>query len=359
MTEKKKKTLITVGVLLLVLLLSCIFFFFYGKKNDRGVSHEYLSMGTTVTDRIYAKEETADEVSSSVQDCLNDLDANYLSWRMNSSYVAKLNQNGSVLTEENMADWIRTCLDLSEKSGGVFDITVGSLSTLWGIGTEEARVPSDAEIQEARSKVDWKAVSVTKANLIRIREGQFVDLGAVGKGIACDSAYQILKTSSVDSAVLSVAGSVLLYGKNPNTDDGTWSVGIRDPKGDANSYCGILTLPEGFVSTSGDYEKVLEYQGKKYHHILDPRTGYPAESGITSVTVVAPTGLLADGLSTACFILGYSEDALKLLEQYQASAVFIKPDGSVYATGSLADKLQLTNDSYMLKTDPPERSGAQ
>jgi FAD:protein FMN transferase len=356
MTQRKKKVLFSVLALLLVVLLIIGVLVFRGGVHRQGIQHEYLSMGTTVSDQIYAKEATADDVSESIQKRLSTLDANELSWRISASYIAKLNKDYSVAVDDNMASWVQTCLDVSKQSGGVFDITVGSLSTLWGIGTEDARVPSDEEIQEAKKTVGWESVSIQplaqpesgKAQEIRIGEGQFVDLGAVGKGIACDEAYTILKASSVDSAIVSVAGSILLYGENPNSSDGTWSVGIRDPQGDANSYCGILTLPEGFVSTSGNYEKVLEVDGKKYHHILDPRTGYPAESGLSSVTVVAPTGLLADALSTACFILGYSEDSLQLLEHYQASAVFITSDGTVYTTGDLSSCLQLTGSAYTL-----------
>ena len=356
MTQRKKKVLFSVLALLLVVLLIIGVLVFRGGVHRQGIQHEYLSMGTTVSDQIYAKEATADDVSESIQKRLSTLDANELSWRISASYVAKLNQDYSVAVDDSMANWVQTCLDVSKQSGGVFDITVGSLSTLWGIGTEDARVPSDEEIQEAKKVIGWESVSIQplaqpengKTQEIRIGERQFVDLGAVGKGIACDEAYTILKDSSVDSAIVSVAGSVLLYGENPNSSDGTWSVGIRDPQGDANSYCGILTLPEGFVSTSGNYEKVLEVDGKKYHHILDPRTGYPAESGLSSVTVVAPTGLLADALSTACFILGYSEDSLQLLEHYQASAVFITSDGTVYTTGNLGSCLQLTGSAYTL-----------
>ncbi len=356
MTQQKKKYLFCFLAILLAALLIVGIMVSYHSVHRQGIKHEYLSMGTTVSDQIYAKEESADAVSESIQNRLSILDANELSWRINASYVAKLNQDGSVAVDDSMAGWVQTCLDVSKQSGGIFDITVGSLSTLWGIGTEEARVPSDKEIQEAKKKIGWENVSIQplaqaegkKTKEISIQEGQFVDLGAVGKGIACDEAYTILKESSVDSAIVSVAGSVLLYGENPNSSDGTWSVGIRDPQGTANSYCGILTLPEGFVSTSGNYEKVLEANGKKYHHILDPRTGYPAESGLTSVTVVAPTGLLADALSTACFILGYSEDSLQLLEHYQASAVFITSDGTVYTTGNLSSCLQLTGTAYTL-----------
>ncbi len=356
MTQQKKKYLFSVLAVLLVALLIAGILVFRGGVHRTGSKHEYLSMGTTVSDQIYAKEATADSVSESIQTRLSQLDANELSWRISASYVAKLNQDYAVAVDDSMADWVQTCLDVSKQSGGVFDITVGSLSTLWGIGTEDARLPSDEEIQEARKKIGWESVSVQplaqpengKTQEIRIGDGQFVDLGAVGKGIACDEAYTILKESSVGSAIVSVAGSILLYGENPNSSDGTWSVGIRDPQGDANSYCGILTLTEGFVSTSGNYEKVLEVNGKKYHHILDPRTGYPAESGLSSVTVVAPTGLLADALSTACFILGYSEDSLQLLEHYQASAVFITSDGTVYTTGNLGSCLQLTQSAYTL-----------
>ena len=137
----------------------------------------------------------------------------------------------------------------------------------------------------------------------------------------------------------------MLYGKNPTYD--SWSVAVRDPRGDSSSYMGTLSLKSGVVSTSGDYERVLTVGDRKYHHILDPKTGYPADSGLISVTVVCDSGILSDALSTAAFVKGLKGGA-ELLESFGAEGVFIDKDKKVYVTDGLSDKFTLNGDGYEL-----------
>lgn len=299
-----------------------------------------LAMGTVVTQTLkgYGAEETADTVVKNI----NNLEYKYLSWRIADSDIAKINKAaGSGFTPgENTAGWIRQTLDICQSSAGAFDITVGKLTALWDIGGENQRLPEQNEIDELLSGVGWDKITMP-GNAIAVGDGQSLDMGAIGKGIACDEATKLLETSKVKSAVISVGGSILLYGKNDVR------VGIRDPKGGANDYMGVLTLKNCCVSTSGNYEKVFTFEDKSYHHILDPKTGYPADSGLTSVTVVCDSGLISDALSTACFVLGY-EKSLPLLEKYSAEAVFIADDNTVRVTGRLADKLEITNSGFPL-----------
>ena len=148
--------------------------------------------------------------------------------------------------------------------------------------------------------------------------------------------------------MISVGGSILLWGSRPGGGD--WKVGVRDPRGEAADQLGTFTLAEGFVSTSGDYERTLTVDGKTYHHILNPKTGYPANAGLISVTVTAPSGLLSDALSTACFILGY-EKSLPLLDAFGAEAIFVTGEKQVRTTPGLKQTFQLTNDAYHLIQD--------
>ena len=178
-----------------------------------------------------------------------------------------------------------------------------------------------------------------------MEKGTSVDLGAAGKGIGCQEAEEILKETDAAGAVAAIGGSILLYGEKPNGD--MWKIGIANPRNETgDSYLGTLTL-EGTVtvSTSGDYEKFLIKNGKRYHHILDPHTGFPAESGLISVTVVSREGWLSDALSTACFVLGY-EKSLDLLEQYGAQAVFVDENYRVCVTDGLADAFTITGAAY-------------
>ena len=180
-----------------------------------------------------------------------------------------------------------------------------------------------------------------------IPEGFKIDLGAVGKGIGCDISKEILDKNDVDGAVISVGGSILVYGQKP--DKSPWKIAITDPRGEDESLIlGGLTIDKDcYISTSGDYEKYIMKDGVRYHHILDPSTGYPADSGLISVTIVCDNGLLSDGLSTACFILGL-EKSQSLLEKYNAEAVFVDKDKNVYMTDGMKDMFELTNDNYKI-----------
>ena len=184
-------------------------------------------------------------------------------------------------------------------------------------------------------------------NTIYLPDGVKLDMGAVGKGYACDSIMGIIYGTSRIKAVAAVGGSVLTYSSDPKE---TFKLGIRDPHGQATDYCAVLETAGTCVSTSGNYERFFEDEnGKVYHHIFDPSTGYPADSGIISVTVISTDGCVSDALSTACFVLGI-EKSLPLLEKYGAEAVFITDDKTVYTTLSDSDnaKLTLSNNNYKL-----------
>ena len=172
--------------------------------------------------------------------------------------------------------------------------------------------------------------------------------GATGKGIGCDVVSDFLKTQKdVSGMILNLGGSsVMTYGEKP--DGSSWKVALTDPRDTEGDYLGAITLDANqFLSTSGDYEKYFIEDGIRYHHILDPKTGYPVQNGLTSVTIVCDQGYLADGLSTACFVLGL--DAAKpLLEKYDAEAVFVDEDKNVYVTSGLMDKFELMKDGYVV-----------
>ena len=175
-------------------------------------------------------------------------------------------------------------------------------------------------------------------------------MGALGKGIACDTAKDVLSASGIKRALISVGGTVLTYsdGNDYYWHDG-WGVAVRTPETNNSSPLLRIHLTETkVISTSGDYEKYFEKDGVRYHHILNPETGYPAGSGLKSVTVVADSGLVADGLSTACFVLGI-EKSRPLLEKYNAGAVFVDSENNVYITDGIYDDCTLLNDSYTVK----------
>ena len=163
-------------------------------------------------------------------------------------------------------------------------------------------------------------------------DGVKIDLGAVGKGMACDMLKAYFDMSDMQGAIISVGGSILAWGDHNKAGD-KWQIAIAHPRSEGE-YLGVLSLDEGFVSTSGDYERYFEENGKRYHHIIDATKGYPAETDLVSVTIVCDSGIISDALSTACFILG-EEKSMPLLEKYAASAIFVDKDMNISVVGDI------------------------
>ena len=251
-------------------------------------------------------------------------------------------EEGSIVSG-NTVKWLERALKICKDSDGALDITLGRLTELWDFDSGQNLPPEPEEIESRLPFVGWEKVNL-KGNTVTLSKGQALDMGALGKGIACDEAADILKKYNVKSAIISVGGSVLLFGKE------NVRVGIRDPKGSVSDYMGTLKLKNKFISTSGNYEKSFTFDNVLYHHLLDAKTGYPARSGLVSVTVVCDSGLDSDALSTACFVRGI-EKSLPLLEKYNAQAVFITEGDKVFVTEGLSDNLKITNEAYVLTSD--------
>jgi len=300
------------------------------QKASQPYTSSTFAMGSYVQQTVYGrdKEDAAARASSAVWEL-----ENHISWRREHSYINLLNNahgDGPIPMGDDARSVLETALSVSEKSGGAFDPTIAPVSWLWDFD-HDPHLPDAAEIAEAQALVDYKKLSLSEMGA-SLPEGMAVDLGAAGKGAACDTAVGIYRESGVKGAVVAVGGSVGLYGKKP--DGSPWQVSVRDPWGEGS--IGVLALGEGFVSTSGSYEKTFEEGGATYHHLLDPKTGYPAQSGLVSVTVYSSNGALSDCLATACFILGY-EESLQLLESFSAQAVFIDENRQITCTPGLAD----------------------
>jgi thiamine biosynthesis lipoprotein len=295
-------------------------------------------MGTIISWQIYQTQDKA--ISAEVMDVIDNIEQQELSWRLDTSEAYRINaqagnKNGAELSDD-MRELIELCLEVSEKSGGAFDITIRDVADLWDIDawadgerSGEYQVPSDEEIKEALYYTGYDRISV-EGNQIYLPENMKIDLGAVGKGAALDSIREYLEDEeAVTAAVISLGGSILTYGTKP--DNTKWRVGIVNPI-DTSTNLGVLSLDGGYcVSTSGDYERYVEADGIRYHHIIDPATGYPADSGVHSVTIVSQNGALSDALSTTCFVIGI-EKGLKLAEYYQAEALFVDNEGNITMT---------------------------
>lgn len=320
------------------------------------VSCQYAdtAMGTVVRQTLYAPDkETADSVSGSIMTILNRMEEQELSWRLETSEVYAVNGTAGsgegYLMSKEMTRVIVECLDLSQKAEGAFDVTIGSVVRLWNIDnwaaggqTGDYTLPERELLRQALGNCGYEKLRLEpevpgeNEEMMQARiflpAGMQLDLGAVGKGLALDRILDRLGDSGISGAVISVGGSVLTYGQKPDNTD--WKVGVVNPMNPAE-YIGILTLKgQWCVSTSGDYERYVEVDGVRCHHIIDPATGMPADSAVHSVTILTKNGLLSDALSTACFVLG-TEKGLELAQQYGAEALFVTKEGETVMTDGM------------------------
>ncbi len=323
-----------------------------GKKKPNEYSS--FAMGSIVTAKLYGDKTGSDALWNNMISEISSLDSR-ISATLPSSDISRLSQNGSATADAVTRDVLKQAVSVCKICKGTLDITMGAVTELWGFAGDEPRLPADEEIKAAlRTKGIDNVIINDAAGTVDIANGQKLDLGAVGKGAACDTAYEVLR-SQTGSAVVTVGGSVLMFGQAP--DGKAWTAGIRDPFKTANDYFAVLsfsdTTPDRpvFLSTSGSYEKTFEENGKTYHHILDPETGYPVENGLVSVTVKAGSGLNADALSTACFVNGLNADTLGRPKSFGAEAVFVFEDGRVFVTDGLRDNIELTDGGFSVMDD--------
>ncbi len=257
-------------------------------------------------------------------------------------HLEKVETQNTATTKKNVDKDIKDNTDKKEDTANnTADNTANSMAN--NVANNAA---NNITLNEETSETTDKKTNTDEAvSSIYIEDQCTLDLGAVGKGIACDVAQNYLKQQKeVSGAVIAIGGSILLYGSK--ADGSNWNVAVQNPRGQDGEAMGVLSLSGTTnVSTSGDYEKYFMQDGKRYHHILDPSTGYPAESGLISVTVVSDDGLLSDGLSTACFVLG-KEKGQKLLESYGAEGIFIDQNKKVTVTKGLKDKFTILDEEY-------------
>lgn len=306
---------------------------FFASSNE--VKREFFAMDTFVSAKV--KGFAAKDAAGGISTLVRELDSKQLSRYTSGSEISRINSEAETVLSDEVRDYITELLEVGKMSGGKFDIALGAVSDLWSFN-DSPRVPSTDELSEALSRSGSDKLSLSGNTLTRA-DGCIIDLGSAGKGIALDKVKSYLSDKKISSAVVSVGGSVLLYGK------GSFNVGVRDPWGEAGRSVMTVKLGAGCVSTSGSYERCFEQGGKRYHHILDPDTGLPVENGLVSVTVISDSGLLSDALSTACFVLG-AEGGAKLAAKYGCEAIFITEDKKVICTDGIKPNVTVLADGY-------------
>ena len=268
-------------------------------------SREIFAMNTYMTVTAYG--ENAQEAVDAAEEEILRLDA-LLSTGNEDSEISRLNRNGSAELSSDSQAMFEKALQLYDETDGAFDITIYPVMELWGFTAQDPAVPDPDELAKTlepvgSDKLEYQDGSVT------LSPGQGIDLGGIAKGYTSDRLAEIFAEYGLTGGVISLGGNVQLYGSKP--DGSLWRCGIKDPMDpDSGKLLGVLKADECAVVTSGAYERFFTgADGRTYHHIIDPSTGYPSDSGLISATIVAKSGMLADGLSTAVFVMGLERAA--------------------------------------------------
>ncbi|MFP4081320.1 MAG: FAD:protein FMN transferase [Candidatus Aminicenantes bacterium] len=222
-------------------------------------------------------------------------------------------------------DLYHKALEVYHHSGGSFDITVGSLSRIWGFMDKSFRLPAPEQIREKLDLIGMDKIQEKKGALI-LKPDMELDWGSIAKGFGVDLAFRSLESIPVEKGFINAGGDLYCWGKNPENDN--WKIGIKHPR--KQGYLGILSISGAAASTSGDYQRFFEKDGVRYHHILNPSTGYPAQ-GKQSVTVIGPQTLMCDALSTALFVSEEPENVLKEYPGY--GAILVDDKGKISILG--------------------------
>lgn len=307
-----------------------------------------IVMGTAASFTVYALD--GDRIIDELVSAEDTLDRDVISWRSEESELYRLNEGympdtGYEVSGE-LYGVISDTLALSEESGGLLDITIRPLSDVWGIEEGSTAIPSEESIKEAMTHVDVSKVSCYEGCVYISAPDMSIDLGAVGKGYGCDVAAKLLNESDCYGACIALGGSIYVCGSKPDGED--WKVGVKNPRSENGDAMGILSIPkdrEAFISTSGDYEKYFIKDNVRYHHILDAKTGYPADKGVIGATVVCDNGLMSDGLSTLCMLMDIDE-ALMLVKKMGADVILIDSEKNVYVSEGIRDYFTITDDEY-------------
>lgn len=312
------------------------------------VSDTAFALDTVIQIKIYYANSRGhdDAIIDNTFDLIRDLE-DILSVHIEGSdiYNVKLNAGTAPVEVSPIAyNVVKASIEYSEMTDGLFDVTAGPLIDLWAIDPPNGHVPTNAELDAVLPLIDYRKIDLSKENQIYLeKKNMIINLGAIAKGSIADEVKSYLIQQKIDSCFINLGGNVLLIGNKPDGSD--FSIGIQNPFDTRGNSIMALAASDVAVVSSGDYERYFEQDGIIYHHILNTKTGYPAQTNIKQVSIIAPTSQMADALSTSVLLLGI-EDGLKLLEHFDGvEAIFITKDKEVYITEALRDSITYSEEA--------------
>ncbi len=328
----------------LCLILFCSFPLFTGCAASASLQSETsYFMDTAVT--ITLSDGGEEGAMAAAFDEISRLEAVFSAHKKDSELSLLNKQRSLSPLSEDLTAILMQSLSYANLTEGAFNPFMGTLINLWGITTENPAVPTPADIEQAKVHTSDSSLTMDDKGATFTDDKALIDLGAIAKGYSADKAADVLRQKGVKSAILSMGGNVVAIGGKDEKNG--WKIGIRDPLGNADEIIGYVNARDISVVTSGAYERYFEKDGVRYHHILDPSTGYPADAGLISVTVLSEDGTLADMLSTAVFVMG-KEKAKALLEQLSepVQLILVDENHQITVLGQSLAPFTKTNEAY-------------
>lgn len=297
-------------------------------------SVSFLSMDTFMNITVFGPD--AEENAKAAEARIRELESLF-SITVPDSDISRINAAGNAgcAVSDETIELINLSIEYAALTGGAFDITVGALMDAWGFaGNKDFRVPGGGEIASLLSLVGSDRIKISGNTVSLTQSGMILDAGGAGKGYAGEEAAGLLRQSGVTSALLSLGGNIVCIGAKP--DGEPWRVAVQAPDG-GEGHIGVLELIDTCAVTTGGYRRFYEQDGVLYHHVLDPETGLPSDSGIVSATIIHPNSAIADMLSTAVFVLGEERATALWSELGSFDMVLLTSSGKALVTPGIAD----------------------
>lgn len=316
---------------------------------DEPYERQEFLLGTLVNIKVY--DEGKEDALNAAIERIEELDGTFAMTNPSSEVYAINEASGQepVEVSDEVYYVIEASLNYAEASGGRMDPTIGALTSLWGIGTDHAKVPTQEELDEATALVDYQKVELNEEDqsVYLAEEGMKLDLGSIAKGYITDAATEVLVEEGVSTAIVDLGGDIYLLGASGRGPSDPWRIGVQNPFDDRGEIVGLLPVIDEAVVTSGIYERlVTDDEGNEYHHILNPETGMPFDNEIAGLTVAAETTMDGDALSTVLFSMGL-EDGLEYAASLEdVTAVFITRDKEIYVSEGDQVEFELLDDDF-------------
>lgn len=336
---KRRQKILGIG-LCLVFLIGGISYIKY-QEEQKSCTKQLFAMDTFMSFTAYGK--NCEKAVDAAIDEVERLDA-LLSTGKETSEVSRINAAGGGEVSEDTAVILQEAMEVYQRTEGLFDVSIYPLMELWGFPSQEYHVPTREELLEVLSLVDASKIAFD-GTYIKLLEGQRIDFGGIAKGYTSARVMDIFQEYGIHSGMVTLGGNVQVL--NKKLDGSKWQVAIRDPEHEGK-ILGVLGVENQAMITSGGYERYFEEDGETYIHILNPRTGYPADKDLISVTVISEDGMLADALSTSLYLMG-REEAVSYWERYgeEFEMILVTEKGEILVTEGICEEFE-TEEEYLV-----------